>query len=174
MEYGSNGVLEGEFILLLQQSIAPSLFRFCSSNTEAASPLFEKRAERRQIILSGLQRDRIDIIAPERAGKFRIVLADKVQKGTTRFAISCINLDLFPGLGILQGNDPYIRQHFFSFIVNMDGDEIVPPPTHGERSRKVGRLKIRYEKNDRAPCHDLVQVIKCQHRLGAASVRSEK
>ena len=86
-----------------------SLLCFFLSNTEPASPLFEKRAERRQIILSGLQRDRFNIIAPERTGKFCLVLADKVHKGTTRLAISCINLDLFPGLGILQGNNPYVR-----------------------------------------------------------------
>src|SRR5256885_7846478 len=47
-----------------------SLLCFFLSNTESASPLFEKRAERRQIILSGLQRDRFNIIAPERTGKF--------------------------------------------------------------------------------------------------------
>ena len=56
----------------------------------------------------------------------------------------------------------------------MDGHEIVPPPAHGQRSRKIGRLKIRYEKNDRTPRHDLVQVIKCQRRLRAASLRLKK
>ena len=56
----------------------------------------------------------------------------------------------------------------------MDRYEIVPAPAHCERSGKIGRLKIRYEKNDRAPRDDLVQVIKRQRRLRAASLRLEK
>ena len=82
---------------------------FSSSNTEPASALFEKRTERRQIILSGLQRDRIDIIPPECVGKFCVAPVDKIHKERARFAISCVDLDLFPGLGVLQRNKADVR-----------------------------------------------------------------
>ncbi len=72
-----------------------------SSNTEPAFALFEKRAQRRQIIFSSLQRDRIDVVPPQRAGKFRIAATDKIHKETARFAIRCVDLDLFTGLGVL-------------------------------------------------------------------------
>jgi hypothetical protein len=72
--------------------------------------LLEKRAERRQIIFSGLQRDRIDIIPPERVRKFCVTPADKIHKKRSRFAIRCVDLDLFPGLGILQRNKADVRQ----------------------------------------------------------------
>src|ERR1051326_1937961 len=56
----------------------------------------------------------------------------------------------------------------------MDGDEIVSPPTYCKRSRKIGRLKIRDEKNDGTSRHDLIQVIERQRRLRAAPLRLEE
>src|SRR6266404_238962 len=101
-----------------------------SSNTDPAFALFEKRAKRRQIVLSGLQRDRINIIPPKRVGKFCVAPLDKAHKESARFAISCVDLDLIPGLGVLQGDNADVWQRFFSFVVNVDGYEIVPSPAH--------------------------------------------
>src|SRR6266699_3093666 len=88
-------------ILILRS--ASTLQRFNdpnSSNTEPASALFEKRAQRRQIIFSSLQRDRIDVVPPQGAGKFCVAPTDKIHKETARFAIGCVDLDLFPSLGV--------------------------------------------------------------------------
>jgi len=102
------------------------------------------------------------------------VPVDNACKESPRSSIGCVDLDLFPGLGILQCNDTNVRQHFLSFVVNLNGYEIVSPSTHCERSRKIGRLKIGDEENYRASRHDLVQVIKGQGRFCAASLRLEK
>ena len=56
----------------------------------------------------------------------------------------------------------------------MDGHEIMSSPAHGERLRKIRRLKIRNEKDDRPARDNVVQVIECQCRLGAASLRFKK
>ena len=56
----------------------------------------------------------------------------------------------------------------------MDGYEIVSPPTYRERSREIRRLKIGDEKDNRAPCYDLIQIIKRERRLRPAPLRLEK
>src|SRR5437773_5283576 len=58
--------------------------------------------------------------------------------------------------------------------MNMDGDEIVPSPAHCQRSRKIGRLKIRDEKHNCTSCDDLIQVIERQRWFRSASLRFEK
>jgi hypothetical protein len=92
--------------------------------------LFEKRAQWRQIIFSSLQRDRINVVPPQRAGKFCVAPTDKVRKERARFAIGCIDLYLFPGLGVLQCNHADVRQYAFSFVANVDGYEIMSPPAY--------------------------------------------
>src|SRR3989442_13585516 len=103
-----------------------------------------------------MQRDRINIIPPKGAGKTSFTFTDKVRKQRARSAIRGINLDLLPRLGVLQCNDADVRQDLFSFVVNVDGDKIVSPSTYGERSRKIRRLKIRYEKDSGASRDDFV------------------
>src|SRR4029077_11690475 len=147
---------------------------FPSSNTDPALALFEKRAERRQIVFSSLQPNRINIIPPERAGKFCVAPLDKIHKQRARFALSRVDLDLIPGLGVLQCDNANVRQRFFSFVIDVNGNKIMPLSAYRERSRKIGCLKIRYKEDDRAPCHDLVQIIKCQRRVCAARLRLEK
>src|SRR2546430_12646724 len=71
-------------------------------------------------------------------------------------------------------DDADIWQYSFSFIVNMDGHEIVPPSTHCQCSRKIGRLKIRNEENHSASCDNFIQIIEGQRRLCAASLWFEK
>src|SRR6266542_455528 len=80
---------------------ASTLYRCNSSNTDPAFALFEKRAQRRQIIFSSLQRDRIYVVPPQRAGKFCIAPTDNIHKESARFAIGCVDLDLFSGLSVL-------------------------------------------------------------------------
>ena len=81
---------------------------------------------------------------------------DEACEESPRSAIACVDLDLFPGLGVLQCNDADVRQDLFSFVVNLDGYEIVAPSTYGERSREIRRLKIRDEKDNGASCDDFV------------------
>src|SRR4029077_3107208 len=88
--------------------------------------------------------------------------------------ISCVDLNLIPGLGVFQGDDADIWQYPFSFIVNMDGHEIVPPSAHCQRSRKIGRLKVRNEENHCASCDNFIQIVEGQPRLCAASLWLEK
>ncbi len=136
--------------------------------------MLEERAERREVIPPRLQCDRINIVPPERVRKFCFTSADKLVEKRARSAISRINLQLFSGFRILQRDNADVRQHPFSFVVNVDGYEIVPPSAYREGLRKIRCLKIRDEKDDRAPCHNFVEVIKRQRRFCAASLRLEK
>src|SRR5205823_10407616 len=106
--------------------------------------------------------------------KFCFTSADKLVEKRARSAISRINLQLFSGFRILQRDNADVRQHPFSFVVNVDGYEIVPPSAYRKGLRKIRCLKIRDEKDDRAPCHNFVEVIKRQRRFCAASLRLEK
>src|SRR5437870_6957067 len=174
MEYWSSGVVAGEFISLL---ITPLLHRSCdlpSSNTNAALTLFEKGAQLRQIVFAGLQGDRVDIVPAQHAGKLLLAFIHKPAKTRSRCAIRRVDLNLIAGLGVFQGDDADIWQYSFSFIVNMDGHEIVPPSTHCQCSRKIGRLKIRNEENHSASCDNFIQIIEGQRRLCAASLWFEK
>ena len=131
-----------------------------SSNPQPALALFEERPKRRQIILPGVQRDRVDIIPPQGTRKLCSLLSDQIRETRPRRAIGRVDLDLFACLGVLQSNDADIRQRFFPFVLNVDGDEIVSPAAYRERSRKIRRLKIRDEEDHCAPGDDLVQIIR--------------
>src|SRR5262249_9716142 len=135
------GFFKEEFIPLLAHSITPIL-RHCLSNPEPAFALFKKRAQWREIISAGLQRDRINIIAPEYARQLRFKSNGEVCKNSSRLAICRIDLDLFARLGILQGNDADVWQRSFAFVLDLNRHEIVPSSAHGERSREIRRLKI--------------------------------
>jgi hypothetical protein len=145
-----------------------------SSNTNAAPAFFEKGAQLRQIIFAGLQGDRVDIVPAQHARKFLVALIHETAKARSRRAIGRVDLNLVAGLSVFQSNDADIWQHPFSFIVDMDGHEIVPPSTHCQRSRKIGRLKIRNEENHGASCDDLIQIVEGQRRICAASLWFEK
>src|SRR4249919_2314117 len=85
-------------------SVTP-LLQCCLSNPEPAFALFKKRAQGRQIVFASLQRDCINIVPPERARKLRFESSDEICEKSSRLAICCIDLDLFAGFSILQGND---------------------------------------------------------------------
>src|SRR5438876_11076382 len=174
MEYWSSGVVAGEFISLLHHSFAPPLLRSSSSNTNAALALFEKGAQLRQIVFAGLQSDRVDIVSAQHARKLLLAFIHKPAKTRSRCAIRRVDLNLIPGLGIFQGDDADIWQYSFSFIVDMDGHEIVPPSTHCQCSRKIGRLKIRNEENHGAACDNFIQIVEGQRWLCAPSLWFEK
>src|SRR5437660_2721592 len=174
MEYWSSGVVAGEFISLLHHSIAPPLLRSLSSNTNAALALFEKGAQLRQVIFAGLQGDRVDIVPAQHARKFLVAISHEIAKTRSRRAIGRVDLNLIAGLGVFQGDDADVWQHPFSFIVNVDRHEIVPSSTHRQRSRKIGRLKIRDEENNGAPRDDFIQIVEGQRRIRAASLWFEK
>src|SRR2546430_5690175 len=174
MEYWSSGVEAGEFISLL---ITPLLHRSCdlpSSNTNAALALFEEGAQLRQIVFAGLQSDRVDIVPAQHARKLLLAFIHKPAKTGSCCPISRVDLNLIAGLSVFQGDDADIWQYPFSFIVNVDGDEIMPPSTHCQRSRKVGRLKIRNEENHGASCDNFIQIVEGQGRFCAASLWFEK
>ena len=63
---------------------------------------------------------------------------------------------------------------FFALVVDPDGDEIVPPARDRECARKILRLKIGDEENDRATGDDVVQIIEREARQRAAALRLEK
>ena len=136
--------------------------------------MFKKRAQRRQIIPSGLQRDRINIVPPERARKLRFESSDEICKNSSRLAICRIDLDLFARLGILQRDYADVWQRSFAFVLDLNCYEIVPPPAHRERPREIRRLKIRDEKYNRTASHNFVEIIKCQSGLCATSLWFEK
>src|SRR4029077_9255993 len=143
-----------------------SLVHFTSlSNPEPAFALFKKRAQRRQIILAGLERNSINIVPSERARKLRFESSDEICKNSSRLAICCIDLDLFASFGILQSNDADVWQRSFAFVLDLNCYEIVPPPAHCERTREIWRLKIRDEKYDRTASHNFVEIIECQFGL---------
>ena len=91
------------------------------------------------------------------------------RKARPRRSIGGVDLDLLAGLGVFQRDDPNVRQRALTFIVDLDGNEIVPPSADGERLRKIRRLKIGDKEDDRAARHDLVQIIERQSRLGATA-----
>jgi len=128
----------------------------------------------RQIILAGLQGDRIDIVPAQHPRKFLFSLVHETAKTRSRRAIGRVDLNLIAGLGVFQRYDADVWQHPFPFIVNVDRHEIVPPATHRQRSRKIGRLKIRNEENDCASRDDFVQIVECQRWIRAASLWFEK
>src|SRR5437016_12938039 len=134
----------------------------------------EKRAQQRQIVSAGLQSDSVDIVSAQPVRKLLSAFIHKPAKTRSRCAIRRVDLNLSPGLGIFQGDDADIWQYSCSFIVDMDGHEIVPPSTHRQRSRKIGRLKIRNEENHSASCDNFIQIIEGQRRLCAASLWFEK
>src|SRR4029450_2829559 len=145
-----------------------------SSNTKTALALFEKGAQLRQIVLAGLQSDRVDIVPAQHARKFLFEFIHKTAKARSRCAVSRVDLNLIARLGVFQGDDADIRQEPFSFIVNMDGHEIVPPSTHCQCSRKIGCLKIRNEEHNSASCDNFVQIVEGHRRVCAASLWFEK
>ena len=101
-----------------------------------------------QIIFAGLQGYRVDIVPAEHPSEFLLSLVHETDKTRSRRAVGCVDLNLIAGLGVFQRYDADVWQHPFPFIVNVDRHEIVPPATHRQRSRKIGRLKIRNEEND--------------------------
>src|SRR5215470_9102010 len=100
------------------------------SNPEAAFALFKKRAQWWQIILASLQRDRINVVPPERARKLRFKSSDEICKNTSRFTIRGVDLDLFACLGILQRDDTDVWQRSFAFILDLNCYKIVTPSAH--------------------------------------------
>src|SRR5260370_30599890 len=154
-------------------SIIP-VVRHSLANTDAAFVLFKKRAQWRQIIFAGLERNRINIVPPERARKLRFESSDEISKNSSCLAICRIDLDLFARFGILQGNDADVGQRSFAFVLDLNCYEIVPPPAHREHAREIRRLKIRDEKYNRTASHNFVQIIECQSGLRAASLWFEK
>src|SRR4249919_3973165 len=102
------------------------LLQCCLSNPEPAFALFKKRAQWRQIISAGLQRDRINIVPPESARKLRFESSNEIRKNSSRLAICRIDLDLFARLGIFQCNDADVWQRSFAFVLDLNGYEIVP------------------------------------------------
>src|SRR5204863_9339223 len=94
-------------------SETPSL-QLCLSNADAAFALFKKRAQRRQIISAGLQRDGINVVPPKGARKLCFESSDEICEKSSRLAISRVDLDLFACFGILQGNDADIWQRSFA------------------------------------------------------------
>ena len=118
-------------------SETPSL-QLCLSNADAAFALFKKRAQRRQIISAGLQRDCINIVSSQRARKLCFKSSNEICKKIPRLAICSIDLDLFARFGILQRNDADVWQRSFAFILNLDRYEIVPPPLTASAREKSG------------------------------------
>src|SRR4029453_12147454 len=136
--------------------------------------LLEERAERRQIIPPGLQRNRVNVIPPEDMRELRLALVDKVANMRARRAIGRVDFNLIASFGVLQSDDADVRQRLFPLIVNTDRDKIVPSPAPGERSREIRRLKIRDKKDHCAACNNLIQIIECQRRFRTASLRLKK
>src|SRR5262249_22981404 len=85
-EQWSSGVSECWDANSFYYSCTP-LIQVCLSNPEAAFALFKKRAQWRQIISAGLQRDRINIISAERSRKFRFKSSDQIRKNSSRPAV---------------------------------------------------------------------------------------
>src|SRR4029077_18090303 len=136
-----------------------SLVHFTSlSNPEPAFALFKKRAQRRQIILAGLERNSINIVPSERARKLRFESSDEICKNSSRLAICCIDLDLFARFGILQGNDADVWQRFFAFVLDLNCYEIVPPRAQRRLTRDVCHLKSGDENYARELSHNFVEI----------------
>src|SRR5439155_5113752 len=66
----------------------------------------------------------------------------ELRKARTRYTLAGIAFELLTRLRVFQHDDSDVRQKFFSLIVNVDCDEIVPLPTHCERPCGLSRLKI--------------------------------
>src|SRR5437762_10746157 len=128
----------------------------------------------RQIILASLQRDRVDIVSAEHARELLFAFIHKPAKTRSRCAISRVDLNLIAGLGVFQRDEADIWQYPFSFIVDMDGHEIVTPSTHCQGPRKIGHLKIRNEENHGAACDNFIQIVEGQRWLCAPSLWFEK
>ncbi len=89
-------------------------------------------------------------------------------------AVAGVDLDLLAGLGVLERDDPDIRQHFLALVLHMERDEIVPPAGDRELAREVARLEVGDEKHDRATRLHFVQVSQRQRRIGPAALRFEE
>src|SRR6266536_5809088 len=89
-------------------------------------------------------------------------------------AIGGVNLDLIAGFCIFQSDDTDVRQNLFTFVMNVNSHEIVPPCADRERPRKIWCLKVRNEKNDCAARDDFIQIIERQRRFCPASSRFKK
>src|SRR5437763_11721263 len=91
-----------------------------------------------------------------------------------RGPICGIDFNLFTRFGVLQRDQPDVGKYFFAFVLHSNGDEIMTPPRHRERLRKIRRLKIGDEKYHSPAGDDLVQVVKSQRRLGPAPLWCKK
>jgi hypothetical protein len=145
-----------------------------SSNTNAALALFEKGAQLRQIIFAGLQGDRVDIVPAQHARKFLVALIHKPAKTRSRRAISRVDLDLIAGLSVFQVMMPIFGNTRSRSSWIWMATKSCRRPLTCQRSRKIGRLKIRNEENHGASCDDLIQIIEGQRRICAASLWFEK
>src|SRR6267378_6784079 len=68
------------------------------------------------------------------------------------YAVFCLkkkNFDLLAGLGVFEGDDADVGQYLLAFVLDVDGDEVMPAAADRERVREIRRLKIGNEKHDR-------------------------
>ena len=90
-------------------------------------------------------------------------------------AVGRIHPHCAPGFGVLEGNQPHVRNRQFERVVQVHGNRIVAARRHVERLAVrfgVG-LKVRDEEDDAALLVNAVQCIECVGNLGAAPLGLE-
>jgi hypothetical protein len=89
--------------------------------------LFKKGAQSREIIVPGAEGDGIDTVASQGVSDLIALRPGRLRKPRPGAAVARVELDLFPGFGVFQGNDADIGDRFLALVVDPDGDEIVAP-----------------------------------------------
>ena len=122
-----------------------------SSDLQSPFPVAKKAPQRRDVVLVGANRNRIDPFLTEvrrTSSEVRAPASSRKARRTAR--IGSIQFDLLSRFGILEGEQADVRQLFLAGIDDRDGDQVMTAAGDGKFARKIGRLKIGDEENDGA------------------------
>lgn len=104
-----------------KQSILSSL-----PTSEAQLALFEESSQGWEVIISGAQRNRVNIVSAEDMTDFRAPGLSGFVKPNPGSTITGIDFNLLASLGIFERDDANIRESLLALVVDPDRDEIVP------------------------------------------------
>ena len=79
------------------------------ANSEASLALFEERAQCREIILSGSQANRVDVVSAQCPPKGRALFLHQIGKTFSGRALAGIDFDLFAGFCVFQSDNTDVR-----------------------------------------------------------------
>ena len=92
-----------------------------------SSRCLKKARKRWQVIVAGAERDGVDIVSAQRVEGLGQLRPRRFGETRASASVAGVDLDLFAGLSVFQCDEADVGQCFLPLVVDVDGDEIVPP-----------------------------------------------